>query len=47
MLIIEEDKPGGRLAERWKKVVEEMKSSSGGLVKAVVVEKPGLPCLSI
>jgi hypothetical protein len=35
--------PGGRLAERWRKLVEEVRKSSGGLVRATVVEQPGLP----
>ena len=35
--------PGGRLAEKWKQVVEEMRESSGGLIKAYVAEKTGVP----
>ena len=35
--------PGGRLAEKWKQVVEEMRESSGGLIKAYVAEKTGIP----
>ena len=39
--------PGGRLAERWRRVVEEVRQSSGGLVRATVVEKPGIPISSL
>ena len=35
--------PGGRLAERWRRVLEEVRRSSGGLVRATVVEQPGVP----
>ena len=35
--------PGGRLAEKWKQVVEGMRESSGGLVKGYVAEKTGVP----
>jgi hypothetical protein len=35
--------PGGRLAERWRRVAEEVRTSSGGLVRATVVEQPGMP----
>ena len=35
--------PGGRLAERWKKVAEEVRISSGGKVRAAVIEQSGLP----
>jgi hypothetical protein len=35
--------PGGRLAERWRRVAEEVRASSGGLVRATVVEQPGMP----
>ena len=34
--------PGGRLAECWRKVAEEVRVSSGGLVRATVVEQPGV-----
>ena len=34
--------PGSRLAGIWKKVVEEVRMSSGGRVRATVVEKPGV-----
>jgi hypothetical protein len=35
--------PGGRLAERWRRVAEEVRTSSGGLVRATIVEQPGMP----
>ena len=35
--------PGGRLAEKWRQVVEEVKRGSGGEVKAKVVEQGGVP----
>ena len=35
--------PGGRLAERWRRVLEEVRRSSGGLVRGTVVEQGGLP----
>ena len=35
--------PGGRLAERWKRVAEEVRISSGGKVRAAVIEQSGLP----
>jgi hypothetical protein len=35
--------PGGRLAERWRQVAEEVRTSSGGLVRATVVEQTGVP----
>ena len=34
--------PGGRLANIWKKIVEEVRVSSGGLVRAKVVEQAGV-----
>jgi hypothetical protein len=34
--------PGGRLAERWRQVAEEVRASSSGLVRATVVEQPGV-----
>jgi TRAP-type C4-dicarboxylate transport system substrate-binding protein len=34
---------GGRLAERWKKVAEEVRQSSGGKIKLKVIEQTGLP----
>ena len=39
--------PGGRMAERWRRVVEEVRQSSNGLVRATVVEKPGVPISSL
>jgi hypothetical protein len=35
--------PGGRLAESWRRVAEEVRASSGGLVRATIVEQPGMP----
>jgi hypothetical protein len=35
--------PGSRLAERWRRVAEEVRVSSGGLVRATVVEQAGVP----
>lgn len=35
--------PGGRLAERWRKVAEEVRRASGGKVRPTIVEQPGLP----
>ena len=35
--------PGGRLAERWKRVVEEVRQNSGGKLKPTVIEQTGLP----
>ena len=35
--------PGSRLATKWKKELEEVKESSGGLVKGYVAEKSGTP----
>ena len=34
--------PGGRLAERWRKVADQVRESSSGLVRATVVEQPGV-----
>jgi hypothetical protein len=35
--------PGGRLAERWRRVLEEVRASSGGLVQGYVAEQSGVP----
>ena len=35
--------PGSRLAERWKKVAEEVRLNSGGKLRPTVVEQTGLP----
>jgi hypothetical protein len=35
--------PGGRLAARWKRVLEEMRVSSGGRVRGYVAEQSGVP----
>ena len=35
--------PGGQLAAKWKKVVEEIRESSGGLIRGYVAEKSGIP----
>ena len=35
--------PGGKLAARWKKVVEEVRVGSGGLVRGYVTEQCGVP----
>ena len=35
--------PGGRLAERWKRVAEEVRLSSGGKLKPTIIEQTGLP----
>ena len=35
--------PGGRLAERWKRVAEEVRRSSGGKIRPTVMEQTGLP----
>ena len=39
--------PGGKLADRWRKVVEEVRVSSGGGVRARVVEQGGVPLHSV
>ena len=39
--------PGGRLAEKWRRAVEEVRISSGGEVSAKVVEQGGIPLHSI
>ena len=35
--------PGGHLAAKWKKVMEEVRESSGNLIKGYVAEKSGIP----
>ena len=35
--------PGGRLAEKWRRVAEEVRVSSGGKVRPAVIEQSGLP----
>ena len=35
--------PGSKLAAKWKKELEEVKASSGGLVRGYVAEKSGIP----
>ena len=35
--------PGGRLALKWRKEIEEIRNSSGGLVRGYVAEKSGIP----
>ena len=35
--------PGGRLAERWKRVAEEVRTSSNNKIRPKVVEQTGLP----
>ena len=35
--------PGGKLAEKWRKVMEEVRESSSGLVRGYVAEKSGIP----
>ena len=35
--------PGGQLAAKWKKVVDEVRESSGGLIRGYVAEKSGIP----
>ena len=37
----------GRLAVRWRKVLEEMRASSGGLVRGYVAEQSGVPLGSL
>ena len=39
--------PGGRLAEKWRRAVEDVRISSGGAVSAKVVEQGGIPLHSI
>jgi hypothetical protein len=34
--------PGGRLAERWRRVLEEVRANSGGLVRGYVAEQSGI-----
>ena len=34
--------PEGRLASKWRQVVEELKNSSGGLVRGYVAEQSGV-----
>ena len=38
--------PGGTLEVRWRKVLEEMRASSGGLVRGYVTEQSGVLLLS-
>ena len=35
--------PGGKLAAKWREVVDEVRQSSGGLVRGYVAEKSGTP----
>ena len=35
--------PGGKLALKWREVLEEVRGSSGGLVRGYVAEKSGIP----
>ena len=35
--------PGNRLAERWKRVAEEVRLNSGGKLRPTVIEQTGLP----
>ena len=35
--------PGGKLAMKWREVLEEVRESSGGLVRGYVAEKSGIP----
>ena len=35
--------PGGKLAAKWREVVEEVRESSGGLIRGYVAEKSGTP----
>ena len=39
--------PGGRLASKWRQVLQEMRTSSGGLVRGYVAEQSGTPLGSI
>ena len=39
--------PGGKLAAKWKKVVEDVRMSIGGEVRRKVVEQGGLPLHSM
>ena len=35
--------PGGKLATKWRQVLEEVRESSGGLIQGYVAEKSGIP----
>ena len=35
--------PGGRLAEKWRRVADEVRINSGGRIRPAVVEQSGLP----
>ena len=35
--------PGGKLATKWRQVLEEVRESSGGLIRGYVAEKSGIP----
>ena len=39
--------PGGRLAHKWRQVMEEMRTSSGNLVRGYVAEQSGIPLGSL
>ena len=39
--------PGGKLAAKWREVVDEVRQSSGGLVRGYVAEKSGTPLLAL
>ena len=39
--------PGGRLAERWKKVAEEVRTSSNNKIRPKVIEQTGLPLVRV
>jgi hypothetical protein len=39
--------PGGRLAARWRRVLEEMRVSSGGRVRGYVAEQSGVPLAAL
>ena len=39
--------PGSKLAAKWKKELEDVKASSGGLIRGYVAEKSGIPLSSL
>ena len=39
--------PGSRLAKKWKRELEEIKESSGGLIRGYVAEQSGTPISAI
>ena len=39
--------PGGRLADKWRRIVEDVRASTGGEVRAKVIEQAGVPLHSM